>query len=79
MHAVSGGIMSVLETGNLGSGFLSGAISSMVASGIKGLGTLGGAVSDAGKYTNFASRNPTLIKAIMIVSGGLSGEFLQLL
>lgn len=73
MHAVSGGIMSVLETGNLGSGFLSGAISSIVASGIQGLGTVGGALSTAGEYTNLASRNPSLLKAIMVVAGGLSG------
>ncbi|WP_312751093.1 RHS repeat-associated core domain-containing protein [Epilithonimonas hominis] len=73
MHAVSGGIMSVLETGNLGSGFLSGAISSIVASGIQGLGTVGGALSTAGEYTNFASRNPSLLKAIMVTAGGLSG------
>lgn len=73
MHAISGGIMSALETGNVGSGFLSAMVSSVVASGVKGLGLLGGALSTAGEYTNIASRNPSLIKAIMVVAGGLSG------
>lgn len=73
MHAMAGGIMSTLETGNFGSGFLSGAVSSIISSGIEFLGRAGGAISTAGKYSNFGSRNPDLLKAIMLVSGGLSG------
>lgn len=73
MHAMAGGMLSVLENGNFNSGFLSGAISSIISSGVAALGRLGGALSNVGKYTNFGSRNPDLLKAIMVVSGGLGG------
>lgn len=78
MHAMSSGIMSTLESGNFGSGFLSGAISSVVSSGIQALGTnftKSGALQDVNR--NYISKNSfgsgDLIKAIMITSGGLSG------
>ncbi|MFC4686125.1 RHS repeat-associated core domain-containing protein [Epilithonimonas pallida] len=73
MHGISGAMMSVLENGSINSGFLSGAISSLVASGVEALGSTAGAINKAGKYTDLASRNPTLIKALMITAGGLSG------
>lgn len=78
MHAMSGGIMSALETGNFTSGFLSGAVSSIISSGIQALGTnfnKTGAYQDSNH--NYLSKNSfgsgDLIKAVMVVSGGLSG------
>ena len=65
--------MSALDGGKFGAGALSGAVSSLVSSGIQVLGETGKAVSETGKYSTFASRNPTLLKALMVVSGGLSG------
>lgn len=78
MHAVSGGMMSALESGNFGSGFLSGAISSIVSSGIQSLGTnFGGSGAMQDLNRNYISHNSfgsgDLIKATMIVAGGLSG------
>ncbi|WP_445721381.1 RHS repeat-associated core domain-containing protein [Flavobacterium sp.] len=67
MHATTGGIMSEIEGGSFASGFASGAVSSVVSSGI---GFLGGNSSNP---MSFSSRNPSLYKAIMISSGGLSG------
>lgn len=63
MHAISGGMMSVIDGGKFGAGALSGMVSSLVASGVQGLGNIG----------NFGSKNPDLLKAIMVTSGGLSG------
>ncbi|MEI3789859.1 MULTISPECIES: RHS repeat domain-containing protein [unclassified Chryseobacterium] len=78
MHGMTGGMMSVLEDGNFGSGFLSGAVSSIISSGIQALGTnftRSGAMQDANR--NYISMNSfgksDLIKAVMVVSGGLSG------
>lgn len=67
MHSIAGGMMSALETSNFGSGFLSGAVSSIISSGIHSLGidfSTGGANS-------FGTGD--MIKATMIVGGGLSG------
>jgi RHS repeat-associated protein len=78
MHAISGGVFSALEDGNFYSGFLSGAISSIASSAITALGTNfkgSGAAQDANR--NYISKNSfgsgDLIKAVMLVSGGLSG------
>lgn len=79
MHGVSGGSMSAIGGGQIGSGFLSGMVSSIVSSGIEGLGSLGKQVKEVGikgygvgEVSTFASRNKDLFKAIMIASGGLS-------
>ncbi|GAB0155672.1 hypothetical protein CHRYSEOSP005_09340 [Chryseobacterium sp. Alg-005] len=78
LHAVTGGMMSALETGNFGTGFLSGAVSSIISSGIQALGTNftgNGAMQDANR--NYISLNKfgssDLIKATMLAAGGLSG------
>ncbi|MGG5209254.1 RHS repeat-associated core domain-containing protein [Chryseobacterium sp. MIQD13] len=78
MHAMSGGIMSTLESGNFGSGFLSGAVSSLISSGIQALGTNftgNGAMQDANR--NYISMNSfgrsDLMKAVMVAAGGISG------
>ncbi len=69
MRGITGGMMSVLENGSINSGFLSGAISSLVASGVQGLGT-----TIKGTYNcSMGDTNPSLLKATMIVAGGLSG------
>lgn len=77
MHAVSGGIMSALETGNVGSGFMAAMISSVVASGIQGLGTNfsgSGAMQDANRnYMTFNKFGNSYMKAAMVVAGGFSG------
>lgn len=67
MHAVSGGVMSALETNNFNSGFLSGAISSIISSGISSLGI------DFSKNAPNSFGKGDLIKVTMIASGGLSG------
>jgi len=78
-HAITSGVMDAIQGNFGGSGFVSGLISSLIATGIQGLGELGGAFQsiDAsqgiGILTNFGDRNPDLLKAIMIASGGLSG------
>lgn len=78
MHGLSGGVMSSLDGGNFGSGFLAGMISSVISTGIQALGTNftgSGALQDANR--NYISMNSfgsgDLIKATMIVAGGLSG------
>ncbi len=78
MHAVSGGMLSALESGNFNSGFLAGAVSSILSSSIQALGTNfkgSGAMQDANR--NYISTNSfgkgNLIKAAMITSGGLGG------
>lgn len=63
MHAVSGGMMSVIDGGKFGVGALSGLVSSLIASGVQKIGTIG----------SFGSNNPDVLKAIMVTSGGLSG------
>ncbi|WP_027383288.1 RHS repeat-associated core domain-containing protein [Epilithonimonas caeni] len=68
MHGITGGMMSVLENGSINSGFLSGAISSLVASGVQGLGSIKGTYN-----CSMADTNRGLLKASMIVAGGLSG------
>ncbi|MDR6405866.1 MULTISPECIES: SpvB/TcaC N-terminal domain-containing protein [Chryseobacterium] len=78
LHGMTGGMMSALETGNFGSGFLSGAVSSIISSGIQALGTNfsgSGAMQDANhNYISMNSfGNSDLIKATMLVAGGLSG------
>lgn len=80
MHAISGGVMSAVEGGKFFSGMLSGAISSLMSSGIEALGkmkegfqTLAGAEPGVGSITNIGSRNPGLLKAMMLTSGALSG------
>ncbi|MEN2436561.1 RHS repeat-associated core domain-containing protein [Weeksellaceae bacterium A-14] len=78
-HAITSGVMDAIQGNFGGSGFVSGLISSLIATGIQGLGELGGAFQsiDAsqgiGILTNFGDRNPDLLKAVMIASGGLSG------
>ncbi|NML72095.1 hypothetical protein HHL23_20210 [Chryseobacterium sp. RP-3-3] len=62
-HALSSGNMAAMGGEFGGSAFLSGAVSSIVASGMQGLGGIG----------NFGNKNPDLLKAIMITTGGLSG------
>lgn len=68
MHAISGGAMSAIDGGKFVSGMLSGAVSSLMSSGIRALGNIKGIGG-----TTFGSKNPELLKAIMITSGGLSG------
>jgi RHS repeat-associated protein len=56
-HGTTGGVMSVIEGGNFGSGFAAGAVSSLVSSGVQSLGI----------------NNNDLKNVITITSGGLSG------
>ncbi len=79
-HAISGGFMSAMGGGNFESGAWAGAVSSLISSGIQFIGQSGTRFSDFGHAeegyvleTSFGTRNPTLLKAIMITSGGLSG------
>ncbi|MCW4451211.1 hypothetical protein OK344_03220 [Kaistella sp. BT6-1-3] len=77
MHAVSGGIMSALNTGNFGSGFLAAMISSVIASGVQALGTNftgNGAMQDANRnYMTYNKFGNSYMKAAMVASGGISG------
>lgn len=79
MHAISSGVMSAFDGGNGGAAMLSGLVSSFIASGAQALGELGksfeliNADTGAGIISTFGSRNPELLKAIMITSGGFSG------
>lgn len=77
MHAITSGAISAIDGGKFGSAFLSGMISSAISSEISALGSGGRSlwVNDAGYLTmaNFAERNPILLNAIMVTSGGLSG------
>jgi len=72
MHALSGGTMSAIDGGKFGSGALSGAISSLMSSSLQALGTDFGATKAAGR-TIYNSFGKDLMKATMIVTGGLSG------
>jgi len=77
MHAVSGGIMSALESGNFGSGFLAAMVSSVIASGVQALGTNftgSGAMQDANRnYISYNKFGNSYMKAVMVATGGLSG------
>ena len=77
MHAITGGAMSAMEGGKFLSGMLSGAVSSLIASGVQALGNTGSRmfVNNDGYLDigTFAERNPGLLKAMMVASGGLSG------
>ncbi|WP_259838719.1 RHS repeat-associated core domain-containing protein [Chryseobacterium herbae] len=72
MHALSGGAMSAIDGGKFGAGALSSAISSLMASSVQALGTDFGATKAAGR-TVYNSFGKDLMKATMIVTGGLSG------
>ena len=71
-HALTGGIMSVLDGGKFGAGALSGAVSSALSSGIQALGTDFGATGEAG-HTVYNGFGRDYMKATMIATGGLSG------
>ncbi|WP_414846215.1 RHS repeat-associated core domain-containing protein [Chryseobacterium sp. IT-36CA2] len=73
MHASTGGFMSVVDGGKFGSGALSGAVSSIMASGVQSLGIDFAATKAGGGdivYNGFGKEG---MKAVMLVSGGLSG------
>lgn len=80
MHAISSGLMSALDGGNFGCGFLSGMLSSAISSTITALGQTGevGTKFDGkGNAYEYAKPNKFgdsgYFKAAIIVSGGLSG------
>lgn len=80
MHAITGGLFSEMDGGKFSSGFYAGAISSLAASGTQYIGESGKQFADIGlsdygivAETSFGSRNPILLKALMITSGGLTG------
>lgn len=83
LHGIARGLMSEFNGGKFISGFASGVVSSLVSSGVEALGNssvklegvmptgIGGTFLP--EFSTFASRNPGLFKAIMLVSSGLSG------
>lgn len=85
LHGISSGMMNVLNDAKFISGFASGAISSLITSGVEvlgdsskslegiSIGMVGGSSALIPQISTFASRNPTLMKAILLTSGGLSG------
>jgi len=75
MHGIKSGIMTSIEGGSFMSGFAAGAVSSLISSSVEGLGHSGGYYidDDYTQWTSFGARNPNLLKAMMISSGGLSG------
>ncbi|WP_162129631.1 RHS repeat-associated core domain-containing protein [Chryseobacterium populi] len=73
MHASTGGFMSVIDGGKFGSGALSGAVSSLMASGMQSLGIDFAATRAAGGDIVYNGFGKEAMKAVMIVSGGLSG------
>ncbi|WP_167027646.1 RHS repeat-associated core domain-containing protein [Chryseobacterium sp. Tr-659] len=73
MHASTGGFMSVIDGGKFGSGALSGAVSSLMASGIQSLGIDFAATRAGGGDVVYNGFGKESMKAVMLVSGGLSG------
>jgi len=75
MHGIKSGIMTSIEGGSFMSGFAAGAVSSLISSSVEIVGHSGGYYldDDYTQWTSFGARNPNLLKAMMISSGGLSG------
>ncbi|MFN3640885.1 MAG: hypothetical protein ACK4UK_08200 [Flavobacterium sp.] len=75
MHGIKSGLMTSIEGGAFMSGFAAGAVSSLVSSSVEGLGHSGGYYidDDYTQWSSFGARNPNLLKAMMISSGGFSG------
>ncbi len=77
LHGMKSGLMSAIEGGDFGSGFLAGAVSSLVSSGVDALGTnysgAGAYRGTNGEFSKNAFGSSSGFKAVMIASGGLSG------